>query len=116
VRRIFPLLVAGALAAGGRAQSALRHREGEGALRDRLDRGRRLELQAECFAGVAVKAMRAEMPPWPRYRDLYIGTIPKQSALDHGRVATQLRWFKRGYDSGSPRSCNTWSASKRNVT
>ena len=77
---------------------------------------RRLELQAECFAGVAIKAMRAKMPAWQRFRDLYEGTLPKQWALDHGRLATQLRWLERGYDSGSPRSCDTWSPPKKYVT
>jgi predicted metalloprotease len=77
---------------------------------------RRVELQAECFAGVAVNAMRAEMPPWWHFRTLYQGTLTARWVRDHGRLSTQLRWLTRGYESGKPGSCNTWSAKTRNVT
>ncbi|WP_204076533.1 neutral zinc metallopeptidase [Planotetraspora phitsanulokensis] len=77
---------------------------------------RRLELQAECFAGVAVSAMRRQMPPWQEYRDLYWGTLDGAWIRDHGRLSTQLKWLEKGYRSGRPGACDTWSVPKREVT
>ncbi|MBO3749682.1 neutral zinc metallopeptidase [Streptosporangiaceae bacterium NEAU-GS5] len=77
---------------------------------------RRLELQAECLAGVAARGMGSAMAPWREFADDYIGEQDKKWRLDHGELATQLRWLKRGYDSGSPRTCNTWTAAKKDVT
>ncbi|MFC6079734.1 neutral zinc metallopeptidase [Sphaerisporangium aureirubrum] len=77
---------------------------------------RRLELQAECLAGVALHAIRNDLPPWQAFRDQYIGTIPRQWALDHGKLATQLRWLEKGYHSGKPGACDTWSPPPRDVT
>jgi predicted metalloprotease len=77
---------------------------------------RRLELQAECFAGVAVHAMRKNLPPWSAFRDQYFGTVTKQTARDHGRLKTQLRWLEKGFHSGKPGACDTWSPPARDVT
>ncbi|MEU8266702.1 neutral zinc metallopeptidase [Sphaerisporangium sp. NPDC049002] len=77
---------------------------------------RRLELQAECFAGVALKAMGDEMPAWWEFRSWYSGTLPDKWTRDHGRLSTQLRWLERGYDSASPSACNTWTSPKSDVT
>jgi predicted metalloprotease len=77
---------------------------------------RRLELQAECFSGVALQAMRRSLPPWDEFRYLYSGTLPKQWILDHGRPQTQYRWMKKGYQSGKPGSCDTWTPAPAKVT
>ncbi|GGL07223.1 hypothetical protein Sme01_11880 [Sphaerisporangium melleum] len=77
---------------------------------------RRMELQAECFAGVALHAMRAAVPPWHRFREQYTGTLDAAWVRDHGRLATQLRWLERGYRTGRPGTCDTWSPAVRQVT
>ncbi|MEW9529705.1 neutral zinc metallopeptidase [Microbispora sp. NPDC049125] len=77
---------------------------------------RRLELQAECFSGVALHAMRKVMPPWSRFQDAFAGVSPPRWVRDHGRLATRLRWLTKGFRSGRPGSCDTWSARPRDVT
>ncbi len=84
----------------------------------------RLELQADCYAGV-----------WGHYADTMkqldsgdiaealnaataIGDdrIQKQTqgrvvpeSFTHGSSEQRVRWFKRGFDSGSPKDCDTFS-------
>jgi len=86
----------------------------------------KLELQADCYAGV-----------WARYADetkhileagdldaaLRAASAVVDDALQkraqgyvvpesftHGTSAERTGWFKRGLDSGSPDSCDTFSA------
>jgi predicted metalloprotease len=86
----------------------------------------RLELQADCFAGVWAKrgdqdghfiepgdvesALRAAAA---------VGddTLQKQSqgyvvpdSFTHGSAEQRARWFHRGYDAGQPTACDTFSA------
>lgn len=77
---------------------------------------RRFELQAECLAGVALNAMRGEMPSIAWFRDGYQGTLPKQWVRDHGRLTTQWKWLEKGYRAGRPGACDTWSVPARQVT
>ncbi|MDA5495224.1 KPN_02809 family neutral zinc metallopeptidase [Yersinia intermedia] len=84
----------------------------------------KMELQADCFAGVWGKAMEDQQV-------LEVGDL--QSALNaaqaigddrlqqqrqgrvvpdsftHGTSQQRYTWFKRGFDSGDPNSCNTFS-------
>ncbi|MBV9045664.1 MAG: zinc metallopeptidase [Alphaproteobacteria bacterium] len=86
----------------------------------------RMELQADCYAGVWAK--QADR----RFHILESGdvegglraasavgddTLEKQSqgyavpdSFTHGTSEQRMRWFKRGLDSGSPDSCDTFSA------
>lgn len=85
----------------------------------------KLELQADCFAGV-----------WGHYmeREQVLETSDLEEALNaaqaigddrlqqqsqgrvipdsftHGSSAQRYAWFKRGFDSGKPASCNTFAA------
>lgn len=85
----------------------------------------KLELQADCFAGV-----------WGHYmeREQVLETGDLEEALNaaqaigddrlqqqsqgrvipdsftHGSSAQRYAWFKRGFDSGKPASCNTFTA------
>jgi len=88
----------------------------------------RMELQADCFAGL-----------WARHADASnqileegdleealnaaskIGddNIQRQTqgrvvpeAFTHGTSEQRMRWFKRGYDTGNMRSCDTFNASQ----
>ena len=90
----------------------------------------RMELQADCYAGVwghvAGKPGRAqqgkvELDPDDLEEGLRaasaIGddTIQKRSTghvmpdkFTHGTSAQRVEWFRRGFDSGDPRACNTF--------
>ncbi len=77
---------------------------------------RRLELQAECFSGVALQAMRGQLPPPDEFQYLYSGKLARKWTRTHGLLKTQYRWLRRGYISGKPGSCDTWSSRASKVT
>ncbi|MCT9934906.1 neutral zinc metallopeptidase [Planotetraspora sp. A-T 1434] len=77
---------------------------------------RRLELQAECLAGVALRAMRRGMPTWRRFQGIFDGADLDRWVRDHGRPRTRLRWLEKGFHSGKPGVCDTWSPPARDVT
>lgn len=79
----------------------------------------RVELQADCFAGVwghnaqhdlsisdkdladATRAAHAIGDDALGHRD--------EAKFTHGSSAQRLRWFKRGFESGDPRQCDTFA-------
>ena len=85
----------------------------------------RMELQADCYAGVwghhagtmnqleagdieeALSAATAIGDD--RLQKQAQGRVVPES-FSHGTSAQRVRWFKRGLDSGSPKSCDTFSA------
>lgn len=87
----------------------------------------RVELQADCFAGVWAKRSQAEQGWRLEPGDIetalnaaaQIGddTLQRKSrgevvpdSFTHGTSAQRVRWFKNGFGSGSPDSCNTFQA------
>ncbi len=87
----------------------------------------RLELQADCFAGLwaqRANAARNILESGDVEEALAAATaigddrLQKQSqgyvvpdAFTHGTSAQRVRWFKRGLDSGSVKQCDTFAAS-----
>jgi hypothetical protein len=82
----------------------------------------RLELQADCYAGVWAAANRDRMEAGDLQEGLTaaqaIGddTLQKQSqgrvvpdSFTHGSSADRMKWLKRGLDSGDPAQCDTFS-------
>ncbi|SDI46622.1 hypothetical protein SAMN05216189_1005132 [Pseudomonas delhiensis] len=86
----------------------------------------RLELQADCFAGVWANKAQQRLQ-WLEPGDIEsalnaanaIGDdrLQKQSrgtvvpdSFTHGTSAQRMRWFKLGFDSGSPGKCDTFKA------
>ncbi|PWU29312.1 neutral zinc metallopeptidase [Pseudomonas sp. RW407] len=86
----------------------------------------RLELQADCFAGVWANNAQQRLQ-WLEPGDIEsalnaanaIGDdrLQKQSrgtvvpdSFTHGTSAQRMRWFKLGFDSGSPGKCDTFKA------
>ena len=85
----------------------------------------RMELQADCFAGVwghymekrgileagdleeALKTATAIGDD--RLQKEATGRVVPDS-FTHGTSEQRLRWFKRGFDSGNPGVCNSWDA------
>ncbi len=87
----------------------------------------RLELQADCFAGVWAKRSQAVSTWRLEQGDIEtalnaasaIGddTLQRKSrgqvvpeSFTHGTSAQRVGWFKRGFESGSPDQCNTFEA------
>ena len=87
----------------------------------------RLELQADCFAGVWAKRSQAVSVWRLEQGDIETalnaasqigddtlqrksrGTVVPES-FTHGTSAQRVGWFKRGFDSGSPDQCSTFEA------
>ncbi len=85
----------------------------------------RLELQADCYAGVwgFYAAKRNLLEPGDLEEGLRAAasvgddTIQKRTqgyvvpdAFTHGRSDQRVRWFRQGFASGDPRSCNAFAA------
>ncbi len=87
----------------------------------------RLELQADCFAGIWAKRSQAEkgwrLEPGDIETALnaasQIGddTLQRKTrgqivpeSFTHGSSAQRVGWFKRGFESGSPDNCNTFES------
>jgi len=86
----------------------------------------RLELQADCYAGVwAARAANGRIQF--NAQDISDGlgaasavgddTIQKRTqgrvvhdAFTHGSAEQRMRWFRRGYEAGDPVACDTFSA------
>lgn len=87
----------------------------------------RLELQADCLAGVWAHATferdilesgdleeglgAAEAVGDDRIQEQATGTINKES-WTHGSSEQRARWFRRGFDTGDPDQCDTFSAAQ----
>ena len=82
----------------------------------------RLELQADCFAGVWAANNRSRLDPGDIEEGLTaahaIGddTLQQQSqgrvvpdSFTHGSSAERMKWLKRGLDTGDPAQCDTFS-------
>ena len=79
----------------------------------------RLELQADCFAGVWGHRARSSLQITDA--DLAEATQAAhaigddtlghedESEFTHGSSAQRIRWFRRGFESGDPRQCDTFA-------
>lgn len=84
----------------------------------------RLELQADCFAGVWGKradSMRHILEPGELQQALQAATaigddklqqqargVVVPESFTHGSSEQRVRWFSRGFDSGDPQQCDTF--------
>jgi predicted metalloprotease len=90
---------------------------------DRNQTSVRLELQADCLAGVWGHTARATLAITDAdLREALnaahaIGddTLGHTNAAEytHGTSAQRMRWFRQGFDSGDARKCDTFSAAPR---
>ncbi|MER6174077.1 neutral zinc metallopeptidase [Streptosporangium sp. NPDC001681] len=86
----------------------------------KLSYSRRLELQADCLASVFLRQIADDLPVEQAQWKAMVGWVnanghknwPKN---DHGKGRSQAYWMERGFDSGSPSGCNTWSAATGRV-
>jgi predicted metalloprotease len=87
----------------------------------------RLELQADCFAGLWARASdrRDQLDPGDIEEALKAASAIGDDKLQqqgqgrvtpetwtHGSSAQRVRWFKQGYEAGSLDGCDTFNASK----
>ncbi|MAU43418.1 hypothetical protein HC022_01015 [Salipiger sp. HF18] len=83
----------------------------------------RLELQADCLAGVWATHVDGLLEPGDIEEALNAarmigddrlqrraGQVPQPHTFTHGTSEQRASWFARGYDSGDIRACNTFSA------
>ncbi|NBC35323.1 zinc metalloprotease [Novosphingobium sp. FSY-8] len=81
----------------------------------------RLELQADCFAGVWAAKNRDRLEPGDMESGLNAahqigddvllksaGRAVNESAFTHGSAAQRMEWLRKGMDSGDPKACNTF--------
>ncbi len=82
----------------------------------------RLELQADCYAGVWAHRVRDQLEPGDaeealgaasavgddRLQQAATGRIQPDS-FTHGTSAQRVKWFRIGQDSGEPSACDTFS-------
>jgi len=87
-----------------------------------------VELQADCFSGVWAHhsdAQRATLEPGDIEEGLNAAAAIGDDRLQkraqghvvpdsftHGSSAQRVRWFTRGYESGDPARCDTFSAAQ----
>ncbi|MDF5757922.1 neutral zinc metallopeptidase [Spongiactinospora sp. TRM90649] len=81
---------------------------------------RRFELQADCLASAFLRSVQGSLPvnstewqgmvDWTRKNGHK--AWPKN---DHGKGYSQASWMQRGFSSGGPGGCNTWTASLSRV-
>ena len=82
----------------------------------------RLELQADCLAGVWAQAVGGLLEPGDieealnAARQIGDDTLQKRTqgyvvpdAFNHGTSEQRMTWFKRGFDSGKLSSCDTFN-------
>ncbi|WP_163848600.1 neutral zinc metallopeptidase [Pseudooceanicola aestuarii] len=85
----------------------------------------RLELQADCLAGVWAahvdgllepgdieEALNAARMIGDDHLQRSAGRVPQPHTFTHGTSAQRSQWFARGYDSADIESCDTFSAPK----
>ena len=83
----------------------------------------RMELQADCYAGVWAANNRDRMDPGDIEEGLRAansigddtlqrsaGRAPVPDSFTHGTSAERVAWLKRGLDSGDPARCDTFTA------
>jgi predicted metalloprotease len=94
-----------------------------GGLGARAEASRRIELQAQCFAGVFLSAERRTLPMTSaQYRALIAdvrarGDDPRSATgHDHGSGQHYAGWVQRGYHQRVLSSCDTWTAPPADVS
>ncbi|MFC4009643.1 neutral zinc metallopeptidase [Nonomuraea purpurea] len=76
----------------------------------------RLEMQAECFAGVFYSATIESIKPGLDW-DEWIEAVRMADESDiHGKPGNLAFWQDRGYRGGATGFCNTWTARKSRIT
>lgn len=83
----------------------------------------KMELQADCYAGLWARTVQQQLEPGDVEEALTAANaigddrLQRQSqgyvvpdSFTHGTSAQRMAWFKRGYETGDPNRCDTFSA------
>lgn len=86
-----------------------------------LEISRRIELQANCFAGMFFAAVqgRGSVPAKvvrQASADIAHRGDTKRGPADHGSFAHSALWFERGRQANNTSACNTWAAPAAEVS
>nr|BFE81521.1 hypothetical protein GCM10020093_041220 [Planobispora longispora] len=86
----------------------------------KLALSRRLELQADCLASAFLRGAAEDLELTQEHWDAMVEWTAENGHKawpknDHGKGRSQAYWMQRGFNSGSPSSCNTWTAPNRTV-
>lgn len=81
---------------------------------------RRIEMQANCFAGMFLNATVGRGTVTKALADKAVNDFRQaddsaDSQSSHGTGKNQGAWAKRGYTSGNTKDCNTWAAKPADV-
>ncbi|WP_327590497.1 neutral zinc metallopeptidase [Nonomuraea sp. NBC_00507] len=76
----------------------------------------RLEMQAECFAGVFYGATLESIKPGIEWEEWIDAVRRAEESEIHGKPKNLAFWQDRGYRGGATGFCNTWTATKAKVT
>ncbi|MEV5704664.1 neutral zinc metallopeptidase [Actinoallomurus sp. NPDC052274] len=81
---------------------------------------RRIELQAQCFAGAFLSAERDSLPMTSEQYEAVLADARARGdadqPADHGSEAHYAGWVARGYTQRVLSSCNTWTAAPSDVS
>ncbi|TMR31355.1 metalloprotease-like protein [Nonomuraea zeae] len=87
---------------------------------DRAELKRRYELQADCLSGVFMGSVWGSLArteaDWAALLDATRASGDEDGDRSHGKGANRVHWLTRGYRSGSPAACDTWSAPPAKVS
>jgi len=80
---------------------------------------RRLEMQADCFAGMFLRAVTKSLDISDAQLQMIKTAVhasgDTRASGDHGQPTNRLSWFQTGLDSMSISACNTFTAPKQKV-
>lgn len=82
-----------------------------------LELTRRIELQANCFAGLFLASVSGRGGVTSQQAERAVDDFG--NSLDsetHGTVRNQLRWARAGFEGRTATACDTWSAAPEAVT
>ncbi|MED7922796.1 neutral zinc metallopeptidase [Nonomuraea sp. LP-02] len=75
----------------------------------------RLEMQAECYAGVFYSAALKSIGPGIAWDDWLDAVRQAEESEVHGKPRNLAFWQDRGYRGGATGFCNTWTAARAKV-
>lgn len=75
----------------------------------------RLEMQAECFAGVFYRATFDSIDPGLTWQEWAAAVGRSSESRLHGKPENLAYWQNRGYQGGTAAVCDTWSAPESQV-
>lgn len=76
---------------------------------------RRYSLQGDCFIGLSMKALGYQVKDWKPVLGLTEPAEFDRFKSSNGTPANRTYWLKKGYESGKPGACNTWTAASSKV-